>query len=47
VPSFGFRRASDRPELIQFARATAGYKAPEEIVVLDEMPLTTSGKVSR
>jgi acyl-coenzyme A synthetase/AMP-(fatty) acid ligase len=34
-------------ELIQFARARVGYKAPEEIVVLDKMPLTSSGKVSR
>jgi long-chain acyl-CoA synthetase len=34
-------------ELIQFARAEVGYKAPEEIVVLDEMPLTGTGKVDR
>lgn len=34
-------------ELIQFARARVGYKAPEEIVVLDDMPLTASGKVDR
>jgi len=41
---------TERPasqELIQFARARVGYKAPEEIVVLDKMPLTTSGKVNR
>ena len=41
---------TERPtsqELIQFARARIGYKAPEEIVVLDEMPLTATGKVDR
>jgi long-chain acyl-CoA synthetase len=34
-------------ELIQFARARVGYKAPEEIIVLDEMPLNATGKVDR
>ena len=34
-------------ELILFARARVGYKAPEEIVVLDEMPLNATGKVDR
>ena len=34
-------------ELIQFARARVGYKAPEEIVVLDHMPLTATGKLDR
>jgi hypothetical protein len=34
-------------ELIQFARARVGYKAPEEIVVLDNMPLTATGKLDR
>jgi long-chain acyl-CoA synthetase len=34
-------------ELIQFARARIGYKAPEEIVFLDAMPLNATGKVDR
>jgi long-chain acyl-CoA synthetase len=34
-------------ELIRFARARVGYKAPEEIVVLEEMPLNATGKVDR
>jgi acyl-CoA synthetase (AMP-forming)/AMP-acid ligase II len=41
---------TERPasqELIQFARARVGYKAPEEIVVLDHMPLTATGKLDR
>lgn len=33
--------------LIDFARQRVGYKAPEEIVVLDEMPLNATGKVDR
>lgn len=33
-------------ELIQFARARVGYKAPEKIAFLSEMPLT-AGKVDR
>jgi long-chain acyl-CoA synthetase len=34
-------------DLIQFARARVGYKAPEEIIFLDEMPLNATGKVDR
>src|SRR5690606_1739434 len=34
-------------ELIAFARERVGYKAPEEVVVLDEMPLNPTGKVDR
>lgn len=44
------REGCERPpdvELIRFARAKVGYKAPEEIVVLDEMPSTATGKVDR
>lgn len=44
------REGATRPTsqtLIEFARAGVGYKAPEEIVFLDEMPLNTVGKVDR
>jgi acyl-CoA synthetase (AMP-forming)/AMP-acid ligase II len=34
-------------DLIQFSKARVGYKAPDEIVVLDEMPTTAVGKVDR
>ncbi|MCP9848310.1 class I adenylate-forming enzyme family protein [Cyanobium sp. Morenito 9A2] len=33
--------------LIAFARKRVGYKAPEQIVVLETMPLNASGKVDR
>ncbi|MEM7224767.1 MAG: class I adenylate-forming enzyme family protein [Pseudomonadota bacterium] len=39
--------APSEAELIDFARARVGYKAPEEIVVLEEMPFTVTGKVDR
>jgi long-chain acyl-CoA synthetase len=42
--------AAPRPtmqDLIRFARERVGYKAPEEIVVLDAMPLNATGKVDR
>jgi acyl-coenzyme A synthetase/AMP-(fatty) acid ligase len=35
------------PELIAFSRARVGYKAPEEIILLDEMPTNAVGKVDR
>lgn len=35
------------PELIAFARERVTYKAPEEIVFIDEMPLNPTGKVDR
>ncbi len=44
------RAGCERPadlDLIRFARERVGYKAPEEIVVLDEMPRTGTGKVDR
>jgi long-chain acyl-CoA synthetase len=34
-------------ELIRFARERVGYKAPEEVVVLDELPVNATGKVDR
>jgi acyl-CoA synthetase (AMP-forming)/AMP-acid ligase II len=34
-------------ELIAFIGERVGYKAPEEIVILDEMPLNATGKVDR
>lgn len=45
-----FRRDVDLPtvaELMQFSRARVGYKAPEEIVVLDRLPINAVGKVDR
>jgi acyl-CoA synthetase (AMP-forming)/AMP-acid ligase II len=34
-------------DLIQFSRARVGYKAPNEIVFLDQMPINATGKVDR
>lgn len=34
-------------ELVAFARERVGYKAPEEVVVLDDLPLNPTGKVDR
>jgi acyl-coenzyme A synthetase/AMP-(fatty) acid ligase len=34
-------------ELIQFSRARIGYKAPDEIIVLKEVPINATGKVDR
>lgn len=45
-----FRPDVTRPttaQLIQFSKARVGYKAPDEIIVLDEMPTTAVGKVDR
>jgi acyl-coenzyme A synthetase/AMP-(fatty) acid ligase len=33
--------------LIQFSKSRVGYKAPDEIIILDEMPTTAVGKVDR
>ena len=44
------REGTARPtaeDLISFARARVGYKAPEEITVLEEMPLSAVGKIDR
>ena len=34
-------------DLIAFCRERIGYKAPEEVVFLDEMPLNATGKLDR
>jgi long-chain acyl-CoA synthetase len=34
-------------ELIQFSKERVGYKAPDEVIVLDVMPTTAVGKVDR
>jgi len=39
--------APSEAELIAFARARVGYKAPEEIRVLEQLPLTPVGKTDR
>jgi long-chain acyl-CoA synthetase len=44
------RSDASRPasaDLIVFCRDRVGYKAPEEVVVLDEMPLNPTGKIDR
>jgi long-chain acyl-CoA synthetase len=44
------RPDAERPssgDLIVFCRARVGYKAPEEVVVLEEMPLNPTGKIDR
>jgi long-chain acyl-CoA synthetase len=44
------REGTDQPtaaELIVHCRERIGYKAPEEIVFLDEMPLNPTGKIDR
>jgi len=34
-------------EIIRMARSQVGYKAPEEIIVLDKIPLNATGKIDR
>ncbi|GJM16691.1 MAG: acyl-CoA synthetase [Thermodesulfobacteriota bacterium] len=34
-------------DLIKFSRERIGYKAPEDIVILEEMPLNPTGKIDR
>ena len=44
------KKGASRPgslELIEFAQVRIGYKSPEEIVFLDEMPLSPAGKIDR
>lgn len=44
------RPEAERPtgaDLIVHCREQVGYKAPEEVVVLDEMPLNPTGKIDR
>ncbi len=44
------RPGAERPtsaDLIVYCRDRVGYKAPEEIVFLDEMPLNPTGKIDR
>jgi len=44
------RDGAERPaaaDLIRFCRERIGYKAPEEVVVLDQMPLNATGKIDR
>jgi acyl-coenzyme A synthetase/AMP-(fatty) acid ligase len=41
---------AERPsshDLVEFARERIGYKAPEEVVFLDEMPVNPTGKLDR
>jgi acyl-coenzyme A synthetase/AMP-(fatty) acid ligase len=44
------REGASRPrsqDVVRFARERVGYKAPEVVHVLEEMPLTATGKVDR
>jgi long-chain acyl-CoA synthetase len=44
------REGAERPssaDLIVFCRDRVGYKAPEEVVFLEEMPLNPTGKIDR
>ena len=44
------RPEAERPssaDLIVFCRERVGYKAPEEVVMLDEMPVNPTGKIDR
>jgi long-chain acyl-CoA synthetase len=46
VPRPGTGRPASA-DLIAFCRERVGYKAPEEVVFLDEMPLNPTGKIDR
>ena len=44
------REGAERPsaaDLIAFSRERIGYKAPDEVVFMDEMPLNPTGKIDR
>jgi acyl-coenzyme A synthetase/AMP-(fatty) acid ligase len=44
------RPGAQRPavaDLIRFCRERVGYRAPEEVVILDDMPLNPTGKIDR
>ncbi len=44
------RAGAARPsaaDLIVHCRERIGYKAPEEVIVLEEMPLNPTGKIDR
>ncbi len=44
------RDGVERPaalDIIRFTRERVGYKAPEEVILLDEMPINATGKVDR
>ena len=50
APTSPWRRAPTQPsaaDLIVHCRERIGYKAPEEIVFLDQMPLNPTGKIDR
>jgi acyl-CoA synthetase (AMP-forming)/AMP-acid ligase II len=40
-------REIDHADVILFCRDRVGYKAPEEIIFLDEIPLNPTGKIDR
>ena len=50
APTSPCAEGAERPssaDLIVFCRERVGYKAPEEVVFLDEMPLNPTGKIDR
>ena len=47
LTAYGQQELVSRADLIVFCRERIGYKAPEEIVFLDEMPLNPTGKIDR
>ena len=41
------RARPTRQALIEFVRDRIGYRAPDEVVILDDMPLNATGKIDR